>query len=132
MWTSFSQGRGWNCEQCQNNSTLRRQRGNCGGSFKSSLPQVRKDDLGLYMPGYRIAPNSGEAYSDLKIRSCPIADMNRVASIVTNYGRIKSGLIKIDDIYPRPTCAIIESLEIIEYNQTQMTARQHEQALNEV
>lgn len=132
MWTSFSQGRGWNCEQCKSNPTLRRQRGNCGGSFLSSLSQVRKDDLGLYMPGYRIAPNSGEAYSDLKIRSCPIADMNRVASIVTNYGRIKSGLIKIEDIYPRPTCAIIESLEIIEYNQTQMTARQHEQALNEV
>ena len=132
MWTSFSQGRGWNCEQCKNNPTLRRQRGNCGGSFLPSLSQVRKDDLGLYMPGYRIAPNSGEAYSDLKIRSCPIADMNRVASIVTNYGRIKSGLIKIEDIYPRPTCAIIESLEIIEYNQTQMTARQHEQTLNEV
>ena len=93
---------------------------------------MRKDDQGLYMPGYRIAPNSGESYSDLKIRSCPIADMNRAASIVTNYGRIKSGLIKIDDIYPHPTCAIIESLEIIEYNQSEMIARQHEQALKEV
>ena len=121
-------GRAWGVQERRHTG----QRGNCGGSFLSSLSQVRKDNHGLYMPGYRIAPNSGEAYSDLKIRSCPIADMNRVASIVTNYGRIKSGLIKIDDIYPRPTCAIIESLEIIEYNQTQMTARQHEQALNEV
>ena len=84
------------------------------------------------MPGYRIAPNSGESYSDLKIRSCPIADMNQASSIVTNYNRIKTGLIKIDDIYPRPTCAIIESLEIIEYNQSEMITRQHEQALKEV
>jgi len=55
------------------------------------------------MPGYRIAPNSGEAYSDLEIRSCPIADMNRVASIITNYNRIKTGLIEMKDIYPHPT-----------------------------
>jgi len=110
---------------------LRRRRGNCGGPFKAGLRQTQKDEHGLYMPGYRIAPNSGEAYSDLKIRSCPIADMNRVASIITNYNRIKTGLIEMKDIYPRPTCAIIESLEIIEYNQNQMIARQHEQHMKE-
>jgi len=95
------------------------------------LPQSQKDNVGVFVPGYRVAPNSGESYSDLKIRSCPIANMNRVASVVQNYSRIKAGLIKIDDIYPSPTCAIIESLEIIEYNHSQMMQRQHDQSMTE-
>jgi len=131
VWIPFSKGRGWDCSQCRSDKELRRKRGNCGGSFQQGLPQAQKDELGLFMPAYRIAPNSGEAYSDLKIRSCPIADMNRVASLITNYNRIKTGLIKMDDIYPAPTCAIIESLEIIEYNHNQMIARQHEQSMKE-
>jgi hypothetical protein len=106
-------------------------RGNCGGAFKKGLPQALEDEQGLYMPGYRIAPNSGEAYSDLKIRSCPISNMNRLALIVSNYSKIKSGLMSFSQLYPHPTCAIVESIEILDYNQEQMNHRRHTQALQE-
>lgn len=87
------------------------------------MPQSLKDDQGVYMPGYRIAPNSGEEYSDLKIRSCPIADMNRLALIISSYNRIKGGLISFADTYPHSTIAIIESIEILDYNHEQARLR---------
>lgn len=83
------------------------------------------------MPGYRIAPNSGEAYSDLKIRSCPISNMNRLALIVNNYSKIKNKLLSFSELYPHPTCAIVESIEILDYNHEQMLNRKHKQALEE-
>lgn len=127
----FSNGRGWDCSQCTNNRGLRRLRGNCGGTFKKGLPQALTDEHGLYMPGYRVAPNSGEAYSDLKIRSCPISNMNRLALIVSNYSKIKNKLLSFSELYPHPTCAIVESIEILDYNHEQMNYRKHKQALEE-
>ena len=127
MWIPFSKGRGWGCEQCKNNKALRLKRGNCGGPLKSTLPQSLRDDQGVYMPGYRLAPNSGEEYSDLKIRSCPISNMNRLALIISSYNRIKGGLISFADAYPHPTIAIIESIEILDYNHEQARLRQLEQ-----
>lgn len=106
-------------------------RGNCGGPFKRGLPQSLEDEQGLYMPGYRIAPNSGESYSDLKIRSCPISNANRLALIVSNYSKIKNGLMSFSQLYPQPTCAIVESIEILDYNHNQMIYRKQKQALEE-
>ncbi len=106
---------------------MRVNRGNCGGLFKSTLPQSLKDGDGVYIPGYRVAPNSGELYSDFKIRSCPVADMNRLASLISNYNRIKSGLITFRDAYPQPTIAVIESIELLDYNAEQARLRQLEQ-----
>lgn len=91
------------------------------------MPQSLRDGEGVYMPGYRVAPNSGEEYSDLKIRSCPIADMNRLALIISSYNRIKGGLISFNDAYPHPTIAIIESIEILDYNHEQARVRLLEQ-----
>ena len=107
-------------------------RGNCGNKFQSGLPQSSEDDAGVYIPGYRVAPNSGDEYSDLKIRSCPIADMNRLTMIITNYNRVKKGLLTFSDIYKNPTCAIIESFEILDYNHNQMILRDHEQSIKGV
>lgn len=95
------------------------------------MPQSLKDELGIYVPGYRIAPNSGESYSDLKIRSCPISDMNRLASIISNYNRIKKGILQFSEVYPNPSIAIIESIETLDYNYDEMIHRQHEQALKD-
>ena len=83
------------------------------------------------MPGYRIAPNSGELYSDLKIRSCPISNANRLALIVSNYSKIKNNLMSFSQLYPWPTCAIVESIEILDYNHNQMIYRKQKQALEE-
>lgn len=111
---------------------MRNLRGNCGNPFKKGLPQSLEDDQGLYVPAYRVAANSGESYSDLKIRSCPIADMNRLSSIISNYNRIKSGLLTFKEAYPSPTIAIIESIELLNYTYDEMINRQHEQSMKDV
>lgn len=96
------------------------------------LAQSRKDSNGkIYINGYRVAPNSGADYSELELYSCPVASMNQIAPIVQSYNRIKAGLVSIKDIYPSPTCAIIEAFEIIQYNHNEMIARQHEQQMKD-
>lgn len=83
------------------------------------------------MAGYRVAPNCGAGYSDLKVRSCPIADMNRMASIIEAYHRHRQGLSSIPSSYPRPTCAIIEALDVLHANTEELKLRQQQQALQE-
>ena len=95
------------------------------------MPQSLKDELGIYVPGYRIAPNSGESYSDLKIRSCPVADMNRLASVITAFNRHQSGLIRLKEMFPSPTCAIIEAFDILNQNTLELQRRHHEQQMKE-
>lgn len=91
------------------------------------MPQAAEDENGVYVYGYRIAPNSGESYSDLKIRHCPISNMNRLSSVVNNYQKFKKGIVQIKDIYKNPTIAIIECFDLLDYNQNLMIARKHEQ-----
>lgn len=81
--------------------------------------------------GYRVAPDSGEGYSDLKIRSCPVALANRAAPIAQAYHRHRAGLFPISQSYPKPTCAIIESLEILHYNHEEAQYRSHKNAMME-
>ncbi len=81
--------------------------------------------------GYRVAPNSGESYSNLKIRNCPISNMNRLSSIISSYNRIKNGLVNFKDIYPNPSIAMIECIEILDYSYNEMILRQNEQALKD-
>lgn len=106
-------------------------RGNCGGAFKRGLPQSQTDEDGVYVMGYRVAPDSGEDYSDLKIRSCPVALSNRVAPIVQAYQRDRSGLLPIMQSYPKPTCAIIEALEVLHYNHEDAQYRAQKAAMRE-
>ena len=85
----------------------------------------------MFVPGYRVAPNCGGGFSDLKVRSCPVADVNRAASIIEAYHRHRQGLTTIASSYPRPTCAIIEALDVLHHNTEELIMRQREQALQE-
>ena len=131
VWLGHSKGRAWSCDQCQSKKGLRRLRGNCGGSFVRGLPQVQEDDQGLYVPGYRVAPDCGEAYSDYKIRSCPVAASNRLSSIIQAYHRHRAGLAKISDTYPSPSCALLEAVDVIHSNTEEAHVRAQERAMRE-
>jgi len=111
---------------------LRQLRGNCGGSFKSGLPLSDSDDQGRFISGYRIAPNCGEFYSELKIRSCPIADMNKLAPIITAYHRHRKGLLTLHQSFKSPSCAIVDAYDILESNTEEMIRRSHEQKMKEL
>jgi len=133
VWVANSRGRSWSCDQCKDSPSLRRSRGNCGGSFKSTLPQSMIDDDGSrYVPGYRIAPNCGLDYGDYKIKHCPISDINRLASIITTYHRHRRGTSKISDVYPSPSCAMIDAIDTLHAHTEAMIDRQREQSLKEV
>jgi len=106
-------------------------RGNCGGGFKKGLPLLEEDKTGFFIPGYRVAPNCGVFYSDLKIRSCPIASMNKLAPIVTAYHRHRKGLFKLSESFKNPSCAIVESYDILESNTNEMIQRSQEQQMKE-
>jgi hypothetical protein len=58
--------------------------------------------------------------------------MNRLSSIISNYNRIKSGLLTFKEAYPSPTIAIIESIELLNYTYDEMINRQHEQSMKDV
>ena len=132
VWISNSRGRSWSCDQCKNSPSLRRSRGNCGGPFKSTLPQSMIDDDGSrYVPGYRIAPNCGLDYGDYKIKHCPISDINRLASIITAYHRHRRGTSNISDSYPSPSCAMIEAIDTLHLHTEAMIDRQREQSIKE-
>jgi hypothetical protein len=57
--------------------------------------------------------------------------MNRLGSIISNYNRIKKKLLKFSELYKAPTVAIIESIEILDYNYEEMIIRQNEQSLKD-
>ena len=81
--------------------------------------------------GYRVAPDSGGGYSDLQIRSCPVALANRAAPITQAYHRHRAGLLSISQSYPKPTCAIIEALEVLHYNTEEAQYRAQKNAIEE-
>lgn len=131
MWLSHSRGRAWNCEQCKTSAGLRAKRGNCGGEFKQGLPQSQRDEHGLYVMGYRVAPDCGEEYSDYKIRSCPVASSNQLASLIQAYQRHKNNILPLNLSYPKPTCAVIEAIEVLHYNTDEAQHRAHQRAMKE-
>ena len=110
---------------------MRRLRGNCGGPFLDGLPLSDTDERGRFIPGYRVAPNCGEFFSDLKVRSCPIADMNRLAPIITAYHRHRKGLLTLTQSFQSPSCAIVEAYDILENNTEEMIRRSQEQQMKE-
>ena len=130
VWISRSGSRSWNCNQCKENPSLRRKRGNCGGAFRDNLPQSQEDEEGRFVPGYRVAPDCGAGFSDLKIRSCPVADMNRLSPIVSAYNLHKSGLVDLKTIYKNPSIALIDCLNVIQSNQDEAQSRDLEKLKN--
>ncbi len=110
---------------------MREKRGSCGGSFKKDLPYVEEDEEGLYVPGYRIAPGSDESYSELKIRSCPVANANIASPIVNAYYRHEKGILSLKDSYPNPTCAIVEAFDYLSYANQTLKNHLQKQAMEE-
>lgn len=83
------------------------------------------------MPGYRVAPDSGASFSDHKVRSCPVAGANRLASLVHAYARHRAGLTSLSEMFPTPSCALVEAFDVLHSATEEMIARQREQALKE-
>ena len=82
--------------------------------------------------GYRIAPDSDESYSDLKISTCPVADANMMSSIIESYHRHKSGLFDLSTTYPKPTVALLQAFDILDYNYKVLENRLHKRSLEEM
>lgn len=131
MWLGHSGGRAWSCDQCKAKPALRRLRGNCGGPFIEGLPQSQIDEAGRFMPGYRVAPDSGSSFSEAKIRTCPVADANRLASVVQAYSRHRAGLVALSTQFPQPSCAMVEAFDVLHSATEDMISRQREQAMKE-
>lgn len=107
-------------------------RGNCGGPFREGLPLSQVDEKGRFVSGYRVAPNSGGFFSDYKIRSCPIASMNKLAPIISAYHRHRNGLFKLDQSFKDPSCALIECYDILHSNTEEMINRAKEQRMKDL
>ncbi len=78
-----------------------------------------------------MAPDCGEAYSDYKIRSCPVAASNRLSSIIQAYHRHRARLAKISDTYPKPSCALLEAMDVLHSNTEEANIRSQERAMRE-
>ena len=131
VWLGFNRGRSWSCDQCKAKRGLRELRGNCGGPFREGLPLAQRDERGLYVPGYRVAPDSGEEFSDMLVRSCPVAGANRLASIISAYQRHRSGLYSIHTSHPSPSCALVEAVDVLHYHTEAAHNRAHKRAIEE-
>ena len=92
---------------------------------------AQRDERGLFMAGYRVAPDCGEEFSDLEIRSCPVAGANRMAPIINAYNRHRSGLFNLSLSYPKPSCAVVEAMDILHNNRESAHYRAQERALKE-
>jgi hypothetical protein len=82
--------------------------------------------------GYRVAPNCGAFYSELKIRSCPIADMHRMASVVRVYRDHRQGLYNIGTVYAEPSSALIDAISLLHSETEEMAHRDHEQQMKDL
>ena len=92
---------------------------------------AQRDERGLFVPGYRVAPDCGEDFSDLEIRSCPVAGANKMAPIINAYNRHRAGLFNLSLSYPSPSCAVVEAFDILHYNRESAQYRAQERALKE-
>jgi len=89
-------------------------RGNCGGAFKKGVKHGIEDENGrVYVPGYRIAPDSDPDWGDYHFYSCPVAGANQSASILNYYHYTKNNMISIIDVIPNPTPAFLDAISVL-------------------
>ena len=131
VWLGHAGGRSWSCDQCKEKRGLRALRGNCGGPFREELPQSRRDDRGVFVPAYRIAPDCDESFSEYEFRSCPVAGVNQLAPLIGAYNRHRSGLYPLSHAYPSPTCALIDVMETLESNRNSAALRAQQRMIDE-
>lgn len=92
---------------------------------------AQRDERGLFIPGYRVAPDCGEDFSDLEIRSCPVAGANRMAPIINAYNRHRAGLFNLSLSYPFPSCAVVEAMDVLHNNRESANYRAQLRAMKE-
>jgi hypothetical protein len=131
IWLNHAKGRAWSCETCTPQE--RRLRGNCGGPFKKGVKHGLEDESGrVYVPAYRIAPDSDPDWSDHHFYSCPVAGSNQCASVLNYYQYHKSDMVKLTDIVNNPTPALLEAVSVLSHTNDLRNARirKQEEALN--
>lgn len=97
------------------------------------MPYLEEDDDGsLFIMGYRIAPDSDESYSDLKIKRCPVAGANQCTPLLESYHRHKDGLFDLSSTYPNPSVALLQCFDILDYNYKLLENRIQKRKLEEM
>ena len=131
IWLNHAKGRAWSCETCTPQE--RRLRGNCGGPFKLGVKHGLTDEEGrVYVPGYRIAPDSDPQWSDYHFYTCPVAGSNQCASMLNYYQYHKSDMVKLTDIISNPTPALLDAVSVLSLTSDIRDARirKQQEALN--
>lgn len=95
------------------------------------MPHLDEDEQGFFIPAYRVAPNCSAEYSDLKIRSCPVASANLIAPIAQNYFRHINGLFDLKNAYPSPSCAIVEAIDLLHHHYTDLKNKLTQEQIEE-
>lgn len=54
-----------------------------------------------------------------------------MASIIRAYQRHRAGLYSIKDQYPKPSCALLEAIDVLHSNTEQASIRAHEKMIQE-
>jgi hypothetical protein len=97
------------------------------------LPYLETDDDGsVFVMGYRVAPDCGGSFAEEKIRRCPVALANKVSPIVEAYYRHKNGVLSLEKSYPNPTIALLQGIDVLEYNYKSLERKLHERHLEEI
>lgn len=96
------------------------------------MPYLDEDDDGFFVMGYRVAPDCGDDFAEEKIRRCPVALANRVSPITEAFFRHKAGNFSLEKFYPNPTIALLQGVDVLEYNQRALERKLHEKHLQEM
>ena len=96
-----------------NTPKLRTLRGDCGGGFKQGLTHAQVDEVGLYVPAYRIAPDCGDGWSEERFRRCPVASVNQMSTVIKYYHLHSAKIINISDVIKNPTPALLDALYVL-------------------
>jgi len=102
--------RAWSCNDCDQVAGLRTRRGDCGGRFTNDVPH----GLNGRVPGYRIAPDSDEEFSEVMWDRCPVALSSSYGYVYQIYGALQVDGITLRDIISQPTTGLIDALAVIE------------------
>ena len=92
---------------------------------------MRSDEQGRYLMAYRIAPDCDGGWGEQKVRSCPVADANRLAPLLQAYQRQQAGLCSLSDLFEAPTCAVLDLFAELSAQNMLAQARMRKRAAEE-
>ena len=92
---------------------------------------MRSDEQGRYLMAYRIAPDCDGGWGEQKVRSCPVANANRLAPLLQAYQRQQAGLCSLSDLFEAPTCAVLDLFAELSAQNMLAQARMRKRAAEE-